>query len=598
MHPHQRRIGGLNAVFGKIIATTLLIGTFAGIAPAKAAPNPPVIDTQYVQYDGSVGVVFVMGANSIVGGVDPLVELSDDGGATYLPASVVEWVAGNDADNVCSNNERCTAVIPSYSDGTTPVEGGPLLLQLRVTDSTGAAAVSGVLASTYTYGPAAAAPAILSVNPYVVGGDATNAAQPLVYDLRIMLGQNSHVIPATINLPGALDYSTDNGATWASYEPGMYRNMCNNNETCPAIRLTQTSSGTVFAYGQSYQFKVKWKPRYRAEVESAMFPYTTIAAPGAPTITGTTPGNGAITVAYALGQDGGANITTIEYSTDEGITWRNANCGIGTNASLTSCAGATGSVTVTTTSAGATLAKGTSYEIQIRAKNRVGTSEASASALGHTLGAPMPPSLDNAIGSGAGIRVEGTLGLANGGSVIRVEYSTNGGTTWANTGQATGTFTITAPSNNLAASLTAGTTYSVAIRTVTTIGTSAASNIITVKPGAVPGTPILTTAIGGGENITVTGTLGAANGSAISLVEYSTDNGATWASSGQATASFTITETSAAGADLVAGTTYQVRIRARNANGVSGPSTAKSATPNSAPMPPSLESVSSSGAAI
>ena len=591
MHPYQRRIGGLKAVFGKIIATTLLIGAFAGITPAKAAaPNPPYSLYGVNTYNGGFQVRFFQGANSIIPAVAPATptyptyEYSTDNGATFLSGSVLEYAPAGDADALCSDGEECVIVIPTTSTGASPVDGTTYQVRIRATNPDGSA-TSAPLAFTYSTGPSASLPVILSAVPYN-NSNFANTAWSQALSIRILFGLNTHLSNPS---SGLLEYSTDNGATYAVADPEMDRDDCDNLEEC-VYTVTQTSSGGEFAYGQSYDLRVRYTPNLRAAVQSTSYPFMFITGPGAPTITNTTAGNGAITIAYALGQDGGAAVNTIQYSTDDGITWRNANCG--------SCASATGTFAITTTSAGVTLAKGTSYEILIRAKNRVGTSEASASALGHTLGAPMPPSLDNAIGSGAGIRVEGTLGLANGGSVIRVEYSTNGGTNWANTGQATGTFTITAPSNNLAASLTAGTTYSVAIRTVTTIGTSAASNIITVKPGAVPGTPILAAAVGGGENIVITGTLGAANGSAISLVEYSTDNGATWASSGQATASFTITETSATGADLVAGTTYQVRIRARNANGVSGASTAKSATPNSAPMPPSLESVSSSGAAI
>jgi hypothetical protein len=591
MHLHQRRIGGLKAVFGKIIATTLLIGAFAGVAPAKAAaPNPPYSLYGVNTYDGGFQMRFFQGANSIIPAVAPATptyptyEYSTDDGATFLSSSVLEYSPAADSDALCSDGEECIIVIPTTSAGAALVDGVTYQVRIRATNPDGIA-TSAMAAFPYTTGPVASPPTILSAVAYS-NSNLANTAQSLAISIRILFGLNTHL---TNPSSGLLEYSTDNGATYAVADPEMDRGDCDNLEEC-VYTVTQTSSGGEFAYGQSYDLRVRYTPDLRGAVQSTSYPFMFITGPGAPTITNTTAGNGAITIAYALGQDGGATVSTIQYSTDEGITWRNANCG--------SCASATGTFAITTTSAGATLAKGTSYEIQIRAKNRVGTSEASASALGHTLGAPMPPSLDNAIGSGAGIRVEGTLGLANGGTVIRVEYSTNGGTTWANTGQATANFTITAPSNNLAASLTAGTTYSVAIRTVTTIGTSAVSNIITVKPGAVPGTPTLSAAVGGGENIIVTGTLGAANGSAISLVEYSTDNGATWASSGQATASFTITETSATGADLVAGTTYQVRIRARNANGVSGASTAKSATPNSAPMPPSLESVSSSGAAI
>jgi len=80
-------------------------------------------------------------------------------------------------------------------------------------------------------------------------------------------------------------------------------------------------------------------------------------------------------------------------------------------------------------------------------------------------------------------------------------------------------------------------------------------------------------------------TLGGDGGSPITDIEYSTDNGVTWTSSGQTSSQFSVT-------GLTNGTTYQVAVRAINAVGVSPSSNVISGTPTAtAPTTPKLDSL-------
>jgi len=378
-----------------------------------------------------------------------------------------------------------------------------------------------------------------------------------------------------------IEYSTDDGAAWKETEY-----TCSAPTTC-SVTVTETSAGGDLSYGTEYAIRVK-VTNPDGSATSSVWPFQFVSAPLQPSITSLTATATAITVTFpsaaSSGGNGGATLTGIDYSTNGGANWRSANC--------TAC-DAAGVITITQASTGASLSAGNTYTVTIRHKNRVGLSPA-ADAVSVTLGsAPSTPSISTITSGVDSLAVVGTLGAANGSPITAVEYSTDGGTTWKSSGQATGTFTIT----ELSASktpLTGGTTYSIRIRSVNNAGTSSASNTKSASPLAAysaPAAPTIATLTPGLDSITVAGTLGAANGSAVTDVEYSTDGGTTWKSSGQATGTFTITELSASKTPLTGGTTYSIRIRSVNNGGASSASNAKSATPLDTPLPPVLDSV-------
>jgi outer membrane protein OmpA-like peptidoglycan-associated protein len=96
------------------------------------------------------------------------------------------------------------------------------------------------------------------------------------------------------------------------------------------------------------------------------------SAPGAPTISAITAGNGQLSVAFtAPGSDGGASITNYDYSIDDGANWVTPS-----TASTTSPLVITG------------LTNATAYPVKIRARNSVGGGTASSSVSG----TPVAPS--------------------------------------------------------------------------------------------------------------------------------------------------------------------------------------------------------------
>ena len=103
---------------------------------------------------------------------------------------------------------------------------------------------------------------------------------------------------------------------------------------------------------------------------SFSLPTTTVVPPSAPTITGLTPADGRLTVAFTSpASDGGGAITGYQYTLDDGTTWR------------TPSSPATGSPLVIDG-----LVNGTDYAVRLRAVNAAGPGPASAAVVGRPVG--------------------------------------------------------------------------------------------------------------------------------------------------------------------------------------------------------------------
>ena len=94
-----------------------------------------------------------------------------------------------------------------------------------------------------------------------------------------------------------------------------------------------------------------------------------MTAPAAPTITGITPGNTSLSVAFTAGADGGSAITNYKYSTDNGSTFTPVSPAATTSPILISG-----------------LTNGTTYQVQILAVNAVGDGAASSTVSGTPAG--------------------------------------------------------------------------------------------------------------------------------------------------------------------------------------------------------------------
>ena len=195
------------------------------------------------------------------------------------------------------------------------------------------------------------------------------------------------------------------------------------------------------------------------------------------------------------------------------------------------------------------------------------TATASANKVLTIISAPIAPTISSITPGNTQLTVNFTAPADLGGSAISdYEYSTNNGSTWTSSGSLSSPITITG--------LTNATTYQVKLRAINSTGNGTASSATNGTPVAsLPGAPTISSITAGNAQLSVSFSAPTDAGtSAISDYEYSTDNGATWTLTGSTTSPFVIT-------GLTNGTSYQVKLRAKNASGLGNPSAATSATP-------------------
>ena len=331
-------------------------------------------------------------------------------------------------------------------------------------------------------------------------------------------------------------YSTDGGSTFTALSPA--------DNTSP-IRISGLTNGT------SYNVKIKAVNSVGAGTESSQESGTPLSVPLSPTISSVTPSNGTLTIAFTAGGTGGSSITNYQYSLDGGATW-----------TTRSPAATTSPITVTG------LTNGTTYQVQIRAVNSLGSGKSTESITASTpLEISSAPSITSVTGGNPTLSVAFTAG--SGGTITNYEFSTNGGTTWQvrNPVSATSPLTISG--------LTNGTSYSVKIRGVTAAGSGVASDASSGTPYTTPSAPTITTVTDtASSGLSVAFTAGGDGGSAITNYEFSTNGGSTWATRAPAATTSPIVITG-----LTAGTSYNVKVRAVNAAGSGSASNTKEGTP-------------------
>ena len=285
---------------------------------------------------------------------------------------------------------------------------------------------------------------------------------------------------------------------------------------------------------------------------------TLITAPGAPTSLSATAQTGGTSVELdwtAPSDNGGAAITDYETSSDDGTTWVSTS-------------------STSTTHTVSSLDKGTEYTFQVRAINSAGNGTASASVTETTATTvPGAPTSLDATMTRTTAALSWTAPVDTGGSPIteyqyRFTTGTTAGGTWTDTNSTAVSVTIS--------SLTADTEYTFQVRTVTTVGSSQSNPSVTetTSSQSAPSAPqnLSVTAQTGGTSVeldwdapTDTG------GSAVTDYDVSSDNGTTWASTGDTATAYTLT-------GLDKGTEYNFRVRAVNAQGEGTASTAVTET--------------------
>ena len=293
-------------------------------------------------------------------------------------------------------------------------------------------------------------------------------------------------------------------------------------------------------------------------------------APDAPTLA---PGNAQLSVSWTAPANNGSAITDydVRYKAKTVNTWTSHAF--------------TGAGTSTTISSG--IANGTEYEVQVRATNGNGTGEWSPSAT-LKAGVPAAPAAPTLAAGNAQLSVSWTAPANNGSAITDydVQYKATTANTWTSHA-----FTGTSTSTTISSGVTNGTEYEVQVRATNGNGTGEWSPSATLKAG-VPAAPAAPALASGNAQLDVSWTAPASNGgSAVTDydVQYSSDGGTTWT---EWNASNTSTTTSATITTLTNGTSYQVQVRAGNANG-DGPwspsATLKAGLP-AAPAAPTLAS--------
>ena len=404
-------------------------------------------------------------------------------------------------------------------------------IKLRAVNSVGAGAASNAVTATPTASPSVNPPGAPTLDSAAAGNGAAYI---------------SFTAPA--NDGGATianyEYSTDNGATWAVRAPAS---------AASPIVVSGLTNGTA------YRIKLRAVNSAGTGAASNALTATPFTVPGAPTITGATPANSALAVAFtAPVNDGAAGISNYEYSTDDGATW-----------TTRSPAATSSPLTI------AGLANGTTYQVRLRAVNAAGAGAASAAlsatpAVPPSATTPDAPTLDSvAVGDGSVFLIFSSPASDGGAAISNYEYSTNNGAAWTARIPAADTSPLAI------AGLTNGTTYSVRLRAVNSAGVGTASNAASATPFTVPGAPSIAGVTPGNATVAVAFSAPASDGgAAIANYAYSTDGGATWTARSPAATASSVTITG-----LTNGMTYQIKLRAVNAAGAGSASGAVSATP-------------------
>ena len=368
--------------------------------------------------------------------------------------------------------------------------------------------------------------------------------------------------------------SDDGGATISDYEYRYSR-------TSQSFGSSWISAGgintlkSVFGLtnGTQYKFQVRAKNSAGVSTESRTAYATPVTVPGIPQNVTSTAGDGEVSLYWdAPNSNGGSTITDYEYSYREGSS---GNFGSWTSAGTDQWERVTG------------LTNDTSYEFRVRARNRIGPGT-SAGPIEATPEVPIVPpgpprNLRGTDGDGQ-VTLRWDAPLSNGGAAItdyeyRLDTNNDGTwTAWDSTGEANTYETFTG--------LTNGTTYAFQVRAINSVGTSLASNEVTVTPqtsATVPGTIETVGAVGGNGYIAMLWSVPSDGGSTITHYEYryrqSSGTWSSWTSTGN------INGVRING--LTNGTEYELEVRAVNSVGA-GPSSSTTATPTNetSPGPP------------
>ena len=329
---------------------------------------------------------------------------------------------------------------------------------------------------------------------------------------------------------------------------------------------------TALANGTTYQVSLRAINAVGNGTASTPQSVTPATVPGAPAIVGDTVSgsNHQLSAAFtAPTSDGGSPITNYDYSTDGGATWLSA----ATTASPIV-------ISVLSVDGTTPLANGTTYFVELRAVNAVGTGTASAVATGIAQTVPSAPSIASVTAGPSSLGVV-IVPASNGGAAITSYQYQLDSSGWVDTGTLGTSFLISG--------LTNGNSYGITVRALNSQGSGPASGSLAGIPRTTPAQPTITGVTRGDRSLTIAVSDASDGGSAITGWQYSTDAGSTWHAAAATSSPLVITALSTDGSTAIAnGTSYPVAVRAVNAAGASAPSTTTGVGPSTTPIAPTV----------
>ncbi|GAA3731331.1 hypothetical protein GCM10022239_04910 [Leifsonia bigeumensis] len=355
------------------------------------------------------------------------------------------------------------------------------------------------------------------------------------------------------------EYQTTAGGAWTTV-PG----------SSSPVLISGLTNGTVYAVSIR---AINSVGTGAASVAVAVTPAT---VPGPPSIVGNTVAGSDATLSAAFtapSYDGGSAITTYEYSTDAGATWRTRTDGDSVSSPV---------VITTKSNDGTTpLTNGVTYYVELRAVNAVGAGTASAVASGIATTYPSEPTITAVTPSNRSLGVSFTAGSNGGATITAYEYSIDGGNNWVSTETLGTSFVISGLSN--------GTAYPVQVRAINSVGAGDDSAAVTATPVGLPGQASINGVVRSDQTLTTSVALADNGGSPVTAWEYSTDGGASWTTAAGTVSPLTLTVISSDGMTRLAnGTGYALQVRAVTAVGTGPASATTIVAPASAPAAPSI----------
>ena len=442
-------------------ATNAVVATVGvGSYPQAVAVSPDGSRVYVANYGGDSVSVINTATNAVVATVSvgrrpSGVAVSPDGSRVYVPIedSKVKVI------NTATNAVVATVGVGSYPEGVAVSPDGSRVYvanyyddSVSVINTATNAVVATVGVGSYPYGVAVGpggSPVYVTnseaASVSVLGASASAPAAPT--SLNVTPGSGSASVSFTAGADGGAsisnyEYQLNGAGSWVALSPA---------DTSSPVAIPGLTNGTAYT--------VKLRAVNTAgsgAASDASGSFTPRTVPGAPTISSVTAGDSTVSVAFTAGSTGGSSITGYEYQLNGSGSWFS----LGTTSSPVAIPG---------------LTNGTSYTVKLRAVNVAGSGAASDASGSFTPATTpdAPTSIDVESDDGSAL-ISFTAGADGGAAISKYEFSIDGGSTWAD---AVGTASpVTIPG------LTNGSSYSIKLRAVNTVGAGTASSAVSVDP--------------------------------------------------------------------------------------------------------------------